>query len=412
MVFRSLLIVLNTVISTLLFIYTDFIITSVLSLFFIAIQIYLLFQKDRKTRDSLITFLESSIDEDRYNLSLVNKSDFSKKINNTLKRLKMITHEKEIEFESKLNLLSAIIQQIKTGVILFDESGKIVEINRAARILLGCGYIDNINTVQLLGKDVITDFSRDLVNYLLDIDGENLLLDSSTLEFNSEKVRIISIQNIKPLLNEQEMNSWNRLIRSLNHELMNSITPISSLASTAVKLLDKESNPDLAQAIRVIESRSSNLLRFIDSYKSYSQLPEPKKELIKLKDFLENIRILISKSYTRVKVFIVCDETYYLFADPSQMEQVALNLIKNSIEADSTEIQIKVEESDRTTIKFIDNGRGFSEETKEKAFIPFYSTKNIGSGLGLAIVKQIVILNEGTVELLPSQQGAELKITF
>lgn len=378
----------------------------------LVIQIYLIYHRDKDIKDGIVTFLESSIGDDSYNLSLSKDSDFSKRVNSSLNILKKRTLERETQFETRLNLLNSIIQQIKTGVVLFNKDGEVLELNRASRLYLGCSYISNINETVLAEQNEIKDFSKEISNSLISVNGENLLLDSSTLEFNSEKIRILTIQNIKPLLNEQELNSWNRLIRSLNHELMNSIAPISSLASTAVKLLDENSNPGLSQALKVIEARSSNLLKFIDSYKKLAQLPEPNKKLIKLQDFLKEIKILMSKTYRDIKINIDCDESCYLYADTTQMEQVVINLIKNSIEADSTTIKIYVEESDQTIIEIRDNGRGFNKETLDKAFIPFYSTKESGSGLGLSIVKQLLLLNEGKIEINPTKPGSIIKITF
>ncbi len=198
---------------------------------------------------------------------------------------------------------------------------------------------------------------------------------------------------------------------------MNSITPISSLSSSALSLLNSESDKDLIEAVETIERRSRNLLVFVENYKKLSQIPKPDKSLISVNTLIQRINSLmatyIEESNTKLNIDIN-DKNLMLYIDIPQIEQILINLIKNSVEASSSEILISgdVNNESGVIISISDNGSGFSNESEEKAFIPFYTTKSAGSGLGLSITRQIMNMHGGDVDIKTDDSGSRISLLF
>ena len=250
--------------------------------------------------------------------------------------------------------------------------------------------------------------------------------------------KLISIQNIKSELDEKEMDAWQNLIRVLTHEIMNSVTPISSLAATVegelesrmkngvvdVSTLDSEDIDDFYQSLKTIHNRSESLIKFVGDFRNLTRIPIPRPEEVEVCELLDHIVSLMKYDIKRSDIEL---ETYIepkdliLYVDKQQIEQVLINLVKNAIQAltdyDEHEgqkrlnINATINEDDKIQIGIKDNGPGIEEEALDKIFIPFFTTKKSGSGIGLSLSKQILRkhnaiitvnsrINEGTEFLL------------
>lgn len=234
------------------------------------------------------------------------------------------------------------------------------------------------------------------------------------LKVKNEEIKVFTFYNIQDELSDQEVKSWQKLIRFLGHEIMNSIAPIASLSSSGTQIFEEDSNlteedvQQIKETFEIIERRSSNLMKFTESYRSLTRIPTPQLKKNNVKEFIEVLHKFFDQELNIKKIKW---EVNYLFhemnfeADPILLEQVFINVIKNSIEAlkdcPNPEISIIIDKTNMGKISFqiIDNGRGISQEEHDKIFIPFFTTKENGSGIGLSLSQQIVRLHGGNIYL-------------
>ena len=232
-----------------------------------------------------------------------------------------------------------------------------------------------------------------------------------------QQLMLVAMQNIQHELEEKEIISWQNLIRVLTHEIMNSITPIASLASTAQGLLknNKECEvpesmneviDDVRNAVNTIEKRSNGLLTFIENYRKLTRIPKPAFKVVPVRDLFDRVEYLLKDQFEHSSIKFkkrVDPESLTITADPALMEQVLINLCKNAAEAlngiTMPKIKMKAGTDGRgnPVIKVSDNGKGIAEEVVEKIFIPFFTTKPQGSGIGLSLSRQIIRLHKGTI---------------
>jgi signal transduction histidine kinase len=247
-----------------------------------------------------------------------------------------------------------------------------------------------------------------------------LFIHATSFIVQNRSLTLISIQNIQSELEEKELEAWQNLIRVLTHEIMNSITPISSLASTANKILEQaqqniegqldvhEVIHDVKQAVQTIDTRSQGLLKFVESYRKLTRLPKPEFQIVSVRKLFEHIIPLMLPKFQEKGILFsqkIEPETLEITADPSLIEQVLINLIQNAVDWSDRNRQIKILlEADLGTaghplIRVTDNGPGIEKEALEKIFIPFFTTKQDGSGVGLSLSRQIMRLHKGTISV-------------
>jgi two-component system, NtrC family, nitrogen regulation sensor histidine kinase NtrY len=235
---------------------------------------------------------------------------------------------------------------------------------------------------------------------------------------------LVSLQNIGAELDEKEMEAWHNLVRVLTHEIMNSITPIASLASTVNELLTSgasgnggdlppDSISDIRVAIRTIEKRSQGLLHFVDAYRHLTHIPSPVFQQCQVKDLFVRVQTLMRAQLEEARIAwkaTLAPDGLELSIDPDLIEQVLINLIRNAIQSMSGQdersltIVARMDETGRVQIDVSDNGPGISAEIQPRIFIPFFSTKEDGSGIGLSLSRQIMRLHGGTITCR-SQEG-------
>jgi len=258
--------------------------------------------------------------------------------------------------------------------------------------------------------------------------GHNLLslaVHAQTIIMQNREVKIVTLQDIKSELDIHEMDSWQKLIRILNHEIMNSVAPITSLSSTLsgfYKSGEDQTSPDkitpriISDTIRglnIIEDHGKGLIHFVESYRSLTQLPKPEFTRVNIKEFFERIMILVNSGFDtdndkyEVRPLITSSVTHdeiALVADDKLLAQVFINVVKNSIEAfgnckedDFISLNADRDTDGRVVLTIKDNGPGMDAETLEKIFVPFFTTKETGSGIGLSLSRQIVRLHNGNI---------------
>ena len=316
--------------------------------------------------------------------------------------------------EIKHQYYENLLNKVDTAVLVTDKVGHIEWMNQSAVSLLG--------PLSLLPEKVQAVPSDD--NRLISIqrNGATLEMAVSSTHFvsqNRERM-LISLKNIHSVLERNEMEAWQKLIRVLTHEIMNSITPIISLSET---LSERTISPELGekeykimlQAMETIHRRSKGLLDFVENYRRLTRIPSPVLSSVSVRDLFSDLRKLFPDPFIRIELPI---REIYIRADRGQIEQVLINLIKNATEAcgrkDSPKIDIKMR-LDGNQKQFIvqDNGDGILPEVMDKVFVPFFTTKPTGSGIGLSLCKQIMSLHRGTITVQSETgKGSCFMLTF
>jgi nitrogen fixation/metabolism regulation signal transduction histidine kinase len=335
--------------------------------------------------------------------------------------------ETRAEKEEHFRYLQTIVQHVGIGLVSFQMNGDVDLINAAAKRLLGVPYLKNIRSLSEKHPDLVKVLQairpgdRMLVKVNEEQETLHYVVQATAFVMRERHYTLVSLQNIQSELDEREMEAWQRLIRTLTHEIMNSITPIASLASTSHQILssppftgdpdtayDREALDDLRNAVHTIEKRSKGLLHFVESYRKLTRIPKPTFQVFPVEAVFNRVhRLMRGKCVDHNIAFALSVEpqTLEVTADPELIEQVIINLLLNAIEAldgkSSAMIQLRgfLDARDRVVLQVIDNGPGILPEAQEKIFIPFFTTKKSGSGIGLSLSHQIMRLHRGSLSV-------------
>ena len=325
------------------------------------------------------------------------------------------------EKEEQGQYLNTVVQQVRTGILSFDTDGNIQLMNTNAKRFIGISNIKNIHELININPKLYHSINNVGPGKSELYKGGNelyLTIQATELRIRGTDVKLITLQNIQPELQKQELEAWQNLTRVLRHEIMNSITPISSLTSTLREILDhdmkknnghyelkEEGAEDLREGLSTIENRSKGLIKFIDAYREYTSLPKPKITTVRLRDLIEHVAQLMKPELKKTNINFqhYCNSEYLTIqADLDMIEQVLINLLKNAIEALAETENPTLEligryDENAVKIEVIDNGSGIIKEALEHIFVPFYTTKRTGSGIGLSLSRQIMQMHNGSI---------------
>lgn len=398
----------------------------------VAYQTHNLYEFVLSTNRKLTQFLESVRYSDFTNTFNTDKQlgeDFAD-LHHAFNQVLEAFRKTRVEKEQHLQYLNTLVQHVQVGLISYDADGNIELINNVARRFLDVTHIKNIKQLQYANPEMYR-LLRELPEggkHLLRQNNElQLSINATELVLHNKTHKLLSIQNIKSELQDKEIEAWQNLSRVLRHEIMNSITPMTSLAATLTEILEEdlvvvdgrfelesESIEDIKEGLQTIQNRSEGLRRFVDAYRTFTSIPLPKMQLLQVKEFFQGIVKLMQIEARAKNTEIHCTvipEDLQLNADPQLLEMVFINLIKNAVEAingcEGGEIWLKAEndEHQRVLISLRDNGPGIEPEAISKIFIPFYTTKPTGSGIGLSLSREILQMHNAqlTVESLPGE---------
>ncbi|GHB24324.1 histidine kinase [Mongoliitalea lutea] len=341
------------------------------------------------------------------------------------------------EKEEQMLFLQIMIQHINTGIISFDNRGRIGVINGAAKQLLQIPQFKDIHDLGKLSKELLSKV-LDLSpggSFAIRINTDlHLNVQSAAFKMDGNSWTLLSFQNIRAELQKNELEAWQNLTKILRHEIMNSMTPIASLASSLGTILEedvreseegslsieKESFIDLSEGLETIASRSKGLVDFVHAYRDYTSIPQPIIKPIAVQSLFENIRVLWKDELANTGISLACTinpPTLEIHGDQDLLQMILINLIKNSVEAlahaEDKRIMLKggINHQSKPVIQVIDHGEGIVPEALERIFVPFYTTKKSGSGIGLAISRQIMNLHKGSLEVV-SNPGVQTVFTL
>jgi nitrogen fixation/metabolism regulation signal transduction histidine kinase len=341
------------------------------------------------------------------------------------------------EKEEHWQFLNTVVQHINVGILSFDVNGDIGLINTVAKRYLQTPQIRNMDEISESQPELhlklteIRPGKRELIQLNPQV---QLSILATEIRMRGKQYVLVSLQNIRSELQQKELDAWQNLTRVLRHEIMNSITPIASLTSTLKDILVEDLKPrdndyyietssveDLEEGLDTIMSRSKSLIHFIDAYREYTSIPEPRFEKILVRDMLEHAASLEKSEIRKHKIdftFATLPDDLTIYADEEQMGLVIINLVKNAIEAtikcDKPKVILmgRIDIDNSIIIEVIDNGSGIEPEALDRIFIPFYTTKENGSGIGLALSRQILQLHGGTLTATSSPGHTVFTIRF
>ena len=389
---------------------------------------------DRTNRE-LASFLESiRYSEFTRSFQISDKGTSFDELNAAFNDVMKDFQEVRAEREEHFQYLQSIVQNIDISILAYQRDGTVEMINPAAKKLFQLNTLRNIHKLRPL--------SEKLANTLLSINpGENKLVKvqdeedilqlaiyATEFKVKEKSIMLTTIKNIQSVLEEQETAAWQKLIRVLTHEIMNSIAPISSLSATVETMvrpyakgekkppeIEMETISEIQGALQTINKRSTGLMNFVETYRSLTKIPNPNFEVVSMKEVIQNVHTLMKKESQENNIFLsfsIEPEIIEVNIDEQMIEQVLINLVKNSVQAldgiKDGKILIRgfYNKRGRPTIQVTDNGQGILNDVIDKIFIPFFTTKRSGSGIGLSLSRQILRLHGGsiTAQSIPDEE--------
>ena len=357
-----------------------------------------------ENNDPAVHFYEHVVDKDSSQVNVM-----LNRIARMLQTIKRETVEREKYYE-------LILDFVETGIVVLDEKGVVFQKNRKALELLGMEVLTHVKQLGRVSESVEKAFREILpgqkmqVEYTHERGTTTLCFTESSITIQDKNYRIIALNDISHELDEREIDSWIRLTRVLTHEMMNSLTPVTSLSETLLTLPSAQQDEELRQGLETIHTTGKGLVNFVMSYRRLTRLPSPEPTLFDVRPFLERMVQLAQHQHPSPNVRITLervDEDLMAFADESMMTQVVINLLKNAVQAiggtKEGEIRLRAycDTQDIIRIEVSNNGPKIAPEIADQMFIPFFTTKEEGSGIGLSLSKQMMRLQGGNVSLLP-----------
>lgn len=441
-IIRVLLLVASVILLLFLFLKSGLTVSPLILALLIVFQVFTLIMYVEQTNKKLTGFL-NSIKHADFSSSFSEKGlgssfeELNQAFNQVIDEFRKYRSEKE----EHLNYLLTVIQHVSIGMLAFREDGKIDQFNQAITRLFNIRYIKNVrdldNVKPGLSEKLCGMKAGDnlLIKVFVDDELLQLAVNATQFKMRGQQFTLLSFQNIHNELEEKEIESWQKLIRVLTHEIMNSITPISSLAGTVrgmlldeseddtVKMheLDEEDVESVQSALSTIEKRSQGLLNFVEIYRNLTRIPKPNFRYFPVLQLFENAEQLLGVKMAENNIqfrYVISPETLMVTADPDLIDQVIINLMLNAIDAVKEQEEPKIvlaaqEVNGKVKIEVKDNGQGIKPDIMDKIFMPFFTSKKHGSGIGLSLSRQIMHLHKSSISVRSKlNEGTVFTLTF
>jgi nitrogen fixation/metabolism regulation signal transduction histidine kinase len=374
-----------------------------------------------------IIFLFNALENGDYtfHFSETKLSTRENEMNQLLNRIKDILISARKEVIENENFLSLIIESVSTGIIIVNDQGVVQRVNRTAMNMLGLPVFSHINQLHSINETYPALFQQlkigDHIQISLMTEREELQISIhvSQIMLKRGMMRILTLNNIGSELESKEMESWIRLIRVMTHEIMNSIAPITSLSETMQFLYQtgavdsKALKQNTLEAFETIHTTATGLLSFVESYRKFTSIPQPKKQYFVLNPLIDKIVKLHESALAEKNITLqmLLPEWLNVYADENLITQVLINLLKNAIEAieaSSNErivISAGCDPDDRVELSVANTGKPIPADVLPHIFVPFFTTKHSGSGIGLSVSRYIMRLHGGKLHHFVSHDG-------
>lgn len=338
----------------------------------------------------------------------------NRRLNKSLNRLRSIFEAEKAEVRERERYFGTMLDHVQSGVIVIDGE-KIDYSNTVAKGFLGMAEISSLRQIGRISPDLANAFREasemeSRASFISERGTVQFSISACTARLHGKEVSIVTFNDITREMENNESESWTRLIRVLTHEIMNTVTPVASLSSALSQNLDSYSAEDIRSALGTIASSSEGLISFVQSYRSLTHISAPVRKAFYLKDLVNDSVNIAKANWPSVNVlYRELSSDVILYADYGQMSQVLNNLIKNAVQAGAGNVSItaSIDKREQTVIDIANDGEPISASGQEQLFVPFYTTKGTsGTGVGLSLCRQIVRLNGGTIKLSSSTPEA------
>ena len=357
-----------------------------------------------------IDFMSDALDsgESAFRYSEDHWSD--RRLNRSLNRLRSIFEAEKSDIRERERYFGIMLDHVQSGVIVID-GDKIDYSNVIARGFLGMSDISSVRQIERISPELANAFrsaseTESKASLVSERGMVQFSISACTARLHGKDVSIVTFNDITREMENNESESWTRLIRVLTHEIMNTVTPIASLSSALSQNLDAYDTEDVRSALGTISSSSEGLISFVQSYRSLTHIAAPIRKAFYLRDLVNDSVTIAQANWPSARVsYHELSEDIILYADYGQISQVMNNLIKNAVQAGASDIDItaSIDKRERTVINVANNGEPISETGREQIFVPFYTTKGVsGTGVGLSLCRQIIRLNGGIINLTSS----------
>jgi nitrogen fixation/metabolism regulation signal transduction histidine kinase len=429
LVVRVVFIVLTALTLTYFFFETQYIL-SLLLLSVLILQTVSLISYVNHTNRKIAYFFDAIKNEDftlRFPEKLSVKS--LEELNHSLNMLNEMIQDIHLRKQAQEQYYQEIIKQADIGIMTFNKKGHILFANSKIEELFNYRPLNHIKQLEQVDKKLyhlfseLSPFERKLAQLTNERERKQIALKSTVLSLDKEELLLVVAQDIRQELDEKETDSWVRLIRVLTHEIMNTITPITSISESILKYFKTEDGElasnfnnshiqNTVKGLEVIKEQGGNLMQFVQSYRSFLSLPPPDKILVSAEKLLDKIKLLTSEENQNDNLVfetLVDPEDLELYIDEKQISHVLINLCKNALqslkETENAKIRVTIgiNAHGKKFIEVRDNGPGIPQELIDEIFVPFFTTKNSGTGIGLSLSKQIMHLHGGTIGVVSNK---------
>lgn len=338
----------------------------------------------------------------------------NRRLNKSLNRLRSIFEAEKAEVRERERYFGTMLDHVQSGVIVIDGE-RIDYSNTVAKGFLGMAEISSLRQIGRISPDLANAFREasemeSRASFISERGTVQFSISACTARLHGKEVSIVTFNDITREMENNESESWTRLIRVLTHEIMNTVTPVASLSSALSQNLDSYSAEDIRSALGTIASSSEGLISFVQSYRSLTHISAPVRKAFYLKDLVNDSVNIAKANWPSVNVlYRELSSDVILYADYGQMSQVLNNLIKNAVQAGAGNVSItaSIDKREQTVIDIANDGEPISASGQEQLFVPFYTTKgSSGTGVGLSLCRQIIRLNGGTIKLSSSTSEA------
>ncbi|NDW11940.1 GHKL domain-containing protein [Bacteroides sp. 214] len=390
-----------------------------IALFFSVRWLYLLYRKNTKRITYMLEALENNDNTLRFVGEQTNSSDAS--ISYLLNKVSQILFEAKTETIQQEKYYELILNSINTGIIVLDDNGAVYQKNNETLRIFGLNVFTHIQQLAPINALLVEKIAaiQPGENIQLQFTNErgiiHISVKASDIHIAKKHLRILALSDINSVLDEKEIDSWIKLIRVLTHEIMNSITPITSLSDTMLSqgIADIE---EIHKGLETISATGKGLISFVESYRKFTRTPTPEPTLFYIKPFMERMIKLtqhqLACEHISFNLYVTPDDLI-LYADENLIQQVVVNLLKNAMEAINNNpdgvinINAYCTTKEEVVIDISNNGLPIPFEIAEQIFIPFFTTKEKGNGIGLSLSRHIMRLSKGSLTLLPTNSKGE-----
>lgn len=383
---------------------------------------------------SLLHYVESHVDTLEEFFTAVNYEDFTRRFveddvdvelkgafNRIIRKFQNARAERDVQ----AGYLETVVRHVPVPFIAVQSDGSLSLVNNPARRLTGMPALHHIDQLAELDPQLpalmrnIEPGQQQLLQTKLREVPAELRISVSEIRMSGDVERLYSIENLSGELTAREASAWRNLIRVLTHEIMNTLTPVTSLAQTATTLLDDPAAAeDIREAVTTIARRSEGLMKFVARYRELLKVPQPDISNVSVAEALQNVGALLSDELRALSFAIdVVPPSLEVQADSQLLDQILLNLVRNAIDAmhetDSPQLALSGQlDYGRVVIKVTDNGPGIADDLIEQIFVPFFTTKRDGSGIGLSLCRQIMTTHGGDIVVNSDAGGTTVSLVF